>query len=79
MNVEERVKALSEELNELSTWQDAEEAKISLQLKSAGKYKVGLDANAEAYAEIRLEAKRRYREIIAKYNDLPPDTKLKLW
>ena len=33
MNVEERVKALSDELNELSTWQDAEEAKISLQLK----------------------------------------------
>ena len=79
MNVEEYAKAFSEELRELSMWQDAEEAKITLRLKSTGRYKVGLDANSEAYTEIRAEAKRRYRKIVEKYKDLPSDTKIKLW
>ena len=57
----------------------AEKVKINCQLKRAGRYKAGLDANSEAYTEIREETKRRYRKIIEKYKDLPPDTKIKLW
>lgn len=79
MNIEERAKALSMELHELSKWQKEKEAKITLRLKNEGKYKVGLDVNSEAYTEIRAESKRRYREIVEKYSDLPPNTKLKLW
>ena len=79
MTIPEKQRALTEELHELSMWQDAEEAKITLRLKSVGRYKVGFDANSEAYSEIRAEAKRRYRKILEKYKDLPPDTKIKLW
>ena len=79
MNVEERTQALSEELLKLSIWQDEEEEKITLRLKSTGRYKVGLDTDSEAYAEIRAEPNRRYRKIAEKYKDLPPDTKIKLW
>ena len=79
MNVEERAKALSTELLELFEWEEAEKVKINCQLKRAGRYKAGLDANSEAYTEIREETKRRYRKIIEKYKDLPPDTKIKLW
>ena len=79
MNAGERAKALSTELRELFKWQQAEEVKITSRLKAEGRYKIGLDANNEAYAEIMSESRRRYREIITKYKGLPPDTKLKLW
>ena len=79
MTKEESANALAAELHNLIEWERTEKAKITLQLKNEGRYKLGLDANSEAYTEIIAESQRRYREIVNKYNDLPPDTKLKLW
>ena len=71
--------ALSKELRALMEWEERENAKITSRLKAEGRHKIGLDANNEAFADVRAERTRRLREILEKYKDLPPGTKLKLW
>lgn len=78
MTLEEREKALSSEIRELFDWEDRESNKVIARLESEGK-KLGLDSYPEEFAYIREERNRRWRAILEKYKDLPPDAKLKLW
>lgn len=77
-DIEERAEKLSKELRKLMSWEDKENEKVYARLKSEGKI-LGLDSCPEEFAYIREERNRRWREIIEKYSDLPPNTKLKLW
>lgn len=78
MTVSERQRAFSEEIRGLMEWEEAESEKVIARLKSDGKV-LGLDGYPEEFAYIREERNRRWREILEKYRDLPPDTKIKLW
>ena len=77
MTVEERARNFEAELRELLDWTLEERHKVTDRLIAEGAT-FGLDGHPEAYASIREESFRRYREIIEKYKDLPPDTKLNL-
>lgn len=78
MTVEERVRNLEAELRELLDWTLEERQKVTDRLIAEGAT-FGLDGHPEAYAPIREESFRRYREIVEKYKDLPPGTRVKLW
>jgi len=78
-DINEPAAALSKELRALMEWEERENAKITSRLKAEGRYKIGLDTNNEAFADVRAERTRRLREIFEKYKDLPPGTKLKFW
>ena len=78
MTVEERARNFAAELRALIKWSNEESEKVYNRLKSEGAT-LGLDSHPEEFAPIREESFRRYREIIEKYKDLPPGTKLKLW
>ena len=77
MTLEERQQNLSVELRAVIKWANEESEKVYNRLKSEGAT-LGLDSHPEEFAPINEEYKRRWREIIEKYRDLPPDTKLKL-
>ena len=55
-------------------WASLEEDKVSERLKSAGRFKVGLDVNSAEYTYIHDEVRRRTKEIVYKY-DLPNKSK----
>lgn len=78
MTLEERQESLSKEIRELMEWEELESKKIIEKLESEGKA-LGLDGYPEEFAYIRETRNRRWREILEKYKDLPPNTKLKLW
>lgn len=77
-STEERQKAFSEELKGLLEWERIEGEKVLTRLKSEGKV-LGLDSYPEEFAYIREKRNQCWKEILEKYKDLPPDTKLKLW
>lgn len=49
-------------------WADKEEVKVTKRLKAEGKYRGGLDGNAEDYAYIGKGIRKRIKEIQEKYN-----------
>ena len=74
---ERKAKAVEESSALLVLYQE-EIDKITEALKRSGKFKLGLDANSEAYAAINKEFDGRMSEIFDRYA-LPPGTRLKLW
>mgnify|MGYP006988831305 CR=1 FL=1 len=67
---------LIKELKALYEWDKAERRKIDAELKATGKYRTGLDTNQQYYREHIKEFNRRFYELVQKYKDLPPDTKI---
>lgn len=78
MKVMERQQAFSKEVKELFNWEEQESNRVITRLKLEGK-KIGLDSYSEEFVYIRRERNRRWREILEKYKDLPPSTKIKSW
>ena len=78
MTLEERKAAATKETEELLYLYNVEIDKVTAELEQTGKFKMGLDANSEAYAAVNKEFDKRMAAVFKKYG-LPPGTKLKLW
>ncbi len=78
MTEEERKTAATKEIHELLDWGISQEKHLVERLKERGELSPGLDGNTNDYAPLAAELKRKFADILRKYN-LPPDTKLKLW
>lgn len=57
-----------QEYQDALNWAKNEEKKLTAKLKKEGKWKDGLDVNAEYFAYINKELKLRIKEIKKKYN-----------
>lgn len=73
MNIKEN---FLKEMQTLMEWEESEIGKINEELKRQGLFEEGLDTNQKYYASVIEVRKRRWREILEKYKDLPPDTKI---